>query len=391
MWIATSENVVRFAPPSPKKPTPFPVAELARKTSTSPAPCSSIADAGISRIVTLTTSGVETGNPDLPGEIQGASQGVAGTPHGQIAFSQPATAPERIGFLTPPGPAGFPSICTATPSASPTAPTRPSGSPCRRPGACSASPPDVQSDASLGGLPDGILPAPDRRGPSHTLWVTLEKPRSAYEVVRSAASTAERPTEEATAAAGHEDRQRPEDHGQTTGRRPRSASASARPTAGASFECALIKVRQGKAEAAPKPVIFRAAIDREATDADQPRQVPLRSVPRRRRGGVVRPDARPMRAPFRRRPRRLAAESVSAGTKHHGPLLADQLDAVAVRVADEGDPVALGAPARAVGRLLGLDAVAGEPLEGSVEVVDGEGDVVVAGAVVVLGRRRGCR
>ena len=89
------------------------------------------------------------------------------------------------------------------------------------------------------------------------------------------------------------------------------------------------------------------------------------------------------RPPRHRRHRK--ASAAASPRRPASPLLADQLDAVPVRVADEGDPVALGAPARAVGRLLGLDAVAGEPLEGSVEVVDGEGDVVVAGAVLVLG------
>ena len=54
-------------------------------------------------------------------------------------------------------------------------------------------------------------------------------------------------------------------------------------------------------------------------------------------------------------------------------------------VSDEADAVAFGAAARAVGRLFGLDADLGELGEGGVEVVDAEGDVVVAGAVVVLG------
>jgi len=57
----------------------------------------------------------------------------------------------------------------------------------------------------------------------------------------------------------------------------------------------------------------------------------------------------------------------------------DELDAVAVGIADEGDTAAGGAAAGAVGRLLGLDALLGEAAEGAVEVADGEGDVVVAG------------
>src|SRR3954454_20864820 len=60
----------------------------------------------------------------------------------------------------------------------------------------------------------------------------------------------------------------------------------------------------------------------------------------------------------------------------------DQLDAVAVGVAHEADPrAALPDP---VGRLLGLDAVAAEPLERAVEVVDGQRDVVVARAELVV-------
>src|SRR3954453_8106583 len=60
----------------------------------------------------------------------------------------------------------------------------------------------------------------------------------------------------------------------------------------------------------------------------------------------------------------------------------DQLDAVTVGIAHEADPRA--ALADPVGRLLGFDAVAAEPLEGAVEVVDGERDVVVARAELVV-------
>src|SRR3954470_3765875 len=59
----------------------------------------------------------------------------------------------------------------------------------------------------------------------------------------------------------------------------------------------------------------------------------------------------------------------------------DELDAIAVGVADETDPRA--ALAQPVRRLLGLDAMAAQPLEGAVEVVDGQRDVVVARAELV--------
>ena len=60
---------------------------------------------------------------------------------------------------------------------------------------------------------------------------------------------------------------------------------------------------------------------------------------------------------------RNAARSLIDG---RAALLADQLDAVAVGVANEGDAVALGAATGAIGGLFGLDAVGGEILEGGV-------------------------
>src|SRR5437588_2576862 len=59
----------------------------------------------------------------------------------------------------------------------------------------------------------------------------------------------------------------------------------------------------------------------------------------------------------------------------------DQLDAVAVGVAHEAQPRA--ALADAVGRLLGLDALLGEPRQRRVEVAGRDRDVVVAGAELV--------
>ena len=47
--------------------------------------------------------------------------------------------------------------------------------------------------------------------------------------------------------------------------------------------------------------------------------------------------------------------------------------------------MALGAAAGAVGGLLGFDAFANKALENPVQILDEEGDVVVAGAMVVVG------
>src|SRR3954469_16328514 len=61
----------------------------------------------------------------------------------------------------------------------------------------------------------------------------------------------------------------------------------------------------------------------------------------------------------------------------------DELDPVAIRIAHEAQQRA--ALADAVGRLLGLDALAGEVGERLVHVGDGDRDVVVARAELVLG------
>lgn len=58
-----------------------------------------IADFGKPRIVTFTTAGLEKDYPLIP---NGSSQGVAGSPSGLIAYAQAGTAPEGIGLISPP-------------------------------------------------------------------------------------------------------------------------------------------------------------------------------------------------------------------------------------------------------------------------------------------------
>src|SRR4029077_6625407 len=74
-------------------------------------------------------------------------------------------------------------------------------------------------------------------------------------------------------------------------------------------------------------------------------------------------------------PRSMTAVRVTRGSA------LDELDPVAVGVAYEAQPRA--ALADGVGRLLGLDALVGQPGQRPVEVLDGHCDVVVAGAELV--------
>jgi streptogramin lyase len=101
IWVAANEKVVHFPPAEPLKATTIEIEKLASKDIDVAGSLLVIADQGEkNRIVTLTTAGVEK---DLP--IGGGSQGVAGAPTGQIAFSAPEAKPEQAGLITPPNPA----------------------------------------------------------------------------------------------------------------------------------------------------------------------------------------------------------------------------------------------------------------------------------------------
>jgi streptogramin lyase len=102
MWVAASEKVVFFAPAKPNETTTLPVAELSPRDIDVAGSLIVIADfSEKKRIVTFTTSGTVGGKVDIPG----GSQGVAGAPSGQLAFSAPGATPEQAGLATPPNPA----------------------------------------------------------------------------------------------------------------------------------------------------------------------------------------------------------------------------------------------------------------------------------------------
>jgi streptogramin lyase len=102
MWVAATEKVVHFAPATPKETKTLPVAGLAPKDIDVAGSLIVVADGNNEkkRVVTFTTADVEKAF-----EIPGGSQGLAGAPSGQIAFSAPLAEPEQSGLITPPGPA----------------------------------------------------------------------------------------------------------------------------------------------------------------------------------------------------------------------------------------------------------------------------------------------
>lgn len=102
VWVASNNSVVHFQTGDPTNTVqPITVNNLAPKDIDVAGSLVVIADSGAeNRIVTLTTAGVQK---DFA--IGGASQGVAGSPAGQIAFSAPGATPEQSGLISPPNPA----------------------------------------------------------------------------------------------------------------------------------------------------------------------------------------------------------------------------------------------------------------------------------------------
>ncbi len=103
MWVASNNQLAHFATGDPTgsvKPVTV-NGELSPKDMNVAGSLIVIADAGAgNRIVTFTTGGAQK---DFA--IGGGSQGVAGSPAGQIAFSAPGASPEESGLISPPDPA----------------------------------------------------------------------------------------------------------------------------------------------------------------------------------------------------------------------------------------------------------------------------------------------
>lgn len=100
LWVATSENLVRVPPANPAGAKAFPVAELSPRDIDVAGSLLVIADFS-SRVLTATTAEPPV---TVSYKLNGGSQGVAGDPDGQIAFSQQTVQPTEFGLLAPPGP-----------------------------------------------------------------------------------------------------------------------------------------------------------------------------------------------------------------------------------------------------------------------------------------------
>jgi streptogramin lyase len=189
LWVAAPNALVRVPPGDPGAFQPFAVVGLSPRDIEVAGGLLAIADFGESRILTATLA-----DPPVITEyaIAGGSQGVAGGPGGQIAFTQQGKAPFEYGLLTPPGPP----VTTASPGSDPFGVTF---------GADSAYwiaqfasngltrlTPQGQS-SSLGGFAAKGGPRQITAGPANTLWVTLEDPVDGFDRVARVAGVTDSP------------------------------------------------------------------------------------------------------------------------------------------------------------------------------------------------------
>jgi streptogramin lyase len=251
MWVATEGKVVVFVASNPTINKTIPIAGLAPKDIDVAGSGLVIADANNKRIVTMTTAGA-TQNVPLLGSTS-TSQGVAGGPGGQIAFSK-SDGTEGLGLVTPPG--------------APTAvemPGDPFGVALGSDGAywfAMSAANNVQrltadgKATPLNGFPEKFFPRQIAPGPNNTLWVTMEIPGETYEVARI--SGLEPPVKQIDSPVPGP--QRPEtriDKGpkkkvRTKGKRATVKFRFSSTTTGATFECALVKAKKGKKTPKPK-------------------------------------------------------------------------------------------------------------------------------------------
>jgi streptogramin lyase len=263
MWVAASNNVVHFSPADPEgSHGSFPVGGLQPRDIDVAGSLLAIADAGEARIVTMTTAGVEKDfsiGHEKEGKFVGASQGVAGSPSGQIAFSDPGATPESIGLITPPNPAqeferdGDPFGAAYGSDGAFWFPLFGGASPAGVERLTSAG-----THTSLGGLKPGFGARQITAGPNNTMWMTAERNGEEHESEVVRISGLEPPV--AVPISGPAKPKAPETKiskgpkktVKTKGKKAKVSFKFSSSAAGASFECALVKMKKGKKQPKPK-------------------------------------------------------------------------------------------------------------------------------------------
>lgn len=167
LWVATNDKVLRIPPSDPTKFTKFEFPGLAPKDIDVAGSRLVIAD--FKRILEVSTAGIAIGEH----KILNQSQGVAGNPNGQYAYSQPTEEPREFGVITP----GLAPVVTTVTGKDPFGVALGSDDAYWAP--------EFNSDGLLRITPAGLVtgltgfaknsaPRQIAPGPNNTLWVTLE-------------------------------------------------------------------------------------------------------------------------------------------------------------------------------------------------------------------------
>lgn len=250
LWVATDGFVFRIPPGDPENETGFPVAGLAAKDIDVAGQNLVVADSGgENRVLSVSTAGVVTPMP-----VEGPSQGVAGNPSGQFAY----TVPDKgIGLLAP----GAAPLFSAFPGSDTF------GAALGTDGAYWVAEGFGQKlirvtaenqATTLGGLPAGFVSRQITAGPGNTLWVTLENFELADKVARVSGVDPPPPAPISAAPAGKRPETRiakgPKGKVKTKKKKATVKFRFTSPDAGVRFECALVKVKKRKkGKPAPRP------------------------------------------------------------------------------------------------------------------------------------------
>jgi streptogramin lyase len=244
MWVAASEKVIHFAPAKPNETTTLAVPELTPKDIDIAGSLIVVADSNNAkkRIVTFTAAGTE-GKVDIPG----GSQGVAGAPSGQLAFSAPLATPEQSGLATPPNPAQSFEL-TGDPFGVALGADNAFWIVQFTPGALERVTSTGTHATAVTGLPKETA-RQIAAGPANTLWVTItEKENVAKPSVARISGVESGNGGNAPNTRLAKGRKLFRTHRKTAKVRFRFSSS----VKGSKFECALTRVRKGKKQAKPR-------------------------------------------------------------------------------------------------------------------------------------------
>jgi streptogramin lyase len=247
IWVASKEVVIEFPPGNPAGGTEIPVAQLSPRDIDAAGSFLVISDGGPKNRI----EGVSTAGTLGELSIGGASQGVAGGPNGQFAFSVPGAKPEQVGLAAPAGPVQFSELLND-----------PFGVVFGPDGAYWIAQFSGQVTrmtttgvkTELTGLPKES-PRQIAAGPGNTLWVTLSKNEaegvariSGVEAPSAVPLLPPSPKPQTRIGKGLKSKIR------TTGKRARVSIHFSSSIAGSKFECALHTVlKRKKGKKAPKP------------------------------------------------------------------------------------------------------------------------------------------